>query len=349
MSSVPTSFYGIHPNDDQDPHQNFMAPIDANSNMGSGELFCPTPFNGVPAPSFPNPNNISATYSPQEEPPAFRMNGITNNASLAPAFPTCNAFPRFQIPFAMASSLFSPGLPTSPKGTLAPSPCPSRGNVPKRKRNHKLKSKDIYKRIGADLIKSAHTRRTRGPTRNISGKPYCARFEDMFNKLPLEVQRALNLCYTGCCETMTDRDNSTRQKHMFSKRHYDNLPREYLNMLPCFVCPAYIAFHGACTGAKPGRYDSAERHCKNCVGFQAMNFKSRMFPLEISKGEYEAIKIHRAQDARVEDLERTRPLVASSVNKLLGVMAGHENIQIHETESNFLEAIRAIFKSLGKM
>ena len=37
---------------------------------------------------------------------------------------------------------------------------------------------------------------------------------------------------------------------MFSKRHYENLPKEYLDILPCFVCPAYIAFHDACPSAK---------------------------------------------------------------------------------------------------
>lgn len=186
MSSVPTSFYGIHPNDDHDPHQNFMAPIDASSNMGSGELFYPTPFDGVPAPSFPNPNNISATQSPPEELPAFLTNGVTDDAGLAPVFPIYNAFPHFQIPFPfeMTPNLFFSGLPTSPENTLASSPGPSRGSVPKRKRKRNRKSKDKYtKRIAADPAKNkrvAHTRRTRGPNRNTSSRPHYAGFEEMF-------------------------------------------------------------------------------------------------------------------------------------------------------------------------
>jgi hypothetical protein len=77
-------------------------------------------------------------------------------------------------------------------------------------------------------------------------------------------------------------------------------------------------------------------------------FQPGVFPLEITTGEHDAIKIHRAKDAKAEDKEKTRPLVVNSVNKLLRV-TGHENLQIHETESNFPKAIHAIFKSLGMM
>jgi hypothetical protein len=180
MSSIPTSFYGIHPNDDRDLHQNFMAPIDASSNMAYGEPFYPTPFDGVPTPSFSNPNIISTTH---EKLPVFLTNGVTY-AGLAPGFPMYNPLPHFQtpFPFAMTPGPFVSGLPTSPESTLAPSPCPSRGNVPKRKRNRK--SKDIHtKRIAADPAKSkkvAHTPRTRGLTRNTGRKPHSAGFEDMF-------------------------------------------------------------------------------------------------------------------------------------------------------------------------
>jgi hypothetical protein len=186
MSSVPTSFHGIHPDDDHDPHQDSITPIDASSNTGSGEPFYPTPFDGVPTPSFPNPNNISATQSLREELPAFLMNGVTDDAGLAPVLRTYNAFPHFQVPFpfVIPPSVFFSGLPTSPESTLVPlpPPGPSRINVPKRKRIRK--SKDKYtKRTGADPTKGkrvAHTRRTRGPTRKTTSKPRCAGFEFMF-------------------------------------------------------------------------------------------------------------------------------------------------------------------------
>jgi hypothetical protein len=170
MSSVSTSLYGIHPHDDHGLHQNLMAQIDANPSMGSGEPFYPTLFDGVPAPFFQNPNNISATQSPHEEQlvvPAFLTNGVTNDAGLAPAFPTYNAVPH-TFPY-VTSSLFFSGLPTSPGSTLTPSRGPSRGSVPKRKR----KSDDDYtKRIAMYLAKSKKV----APTR----KPYGAGFRDMF-------------------------------------------------------------------------------------------------------------------------------------------------------------------------
>ena len=82
-----------------------------------------------------------------------------------------------------------------------------------------------------------------------------------------------------------------------------------------------------------------------------MNSKYQiLFPLKITKGEHEAIRIYRSLsgDANDEDKEKNRHLVTNSVNKLLGVI-GDENPQIHEAESNLPEAIRTIFKSLGMM
>ena len=167
MSSVPTTLYGIHRNDDPDPHQDFTAPLDASSSMHSGEPFHPTPFDGVSAPSFPNPSNISATLS-HEEQPAFPTNGATGDACPPPVFTTSNTVPYFQtpFPFAMTSSPFFSGVPTSPaESALPPSPSPPRGKLPKRKPN----AKDVYtKRITANLAKSkrvANTRHARGPTR----------------------------------------------------------------------------------------------------------------------------------------------------------------------------------------
>jgi hypothetical protein len=104
---------------------------------------------------------------------------------------------------------------------------------------------------------------------------------------------------------------------------------------------------------RPGRYDSAERHCKSCAGYLEMNSKSKsqILPLEITKEEHGAITIyHKPSDATAEDKEKSRRLVENSVNKLLGRTVGHENFQIHETESesNSPGAIHArIFESLG--
>jgi hypothetical protein len=165
MSSVPTPFYEIHLHDDHDQS------IGASSNMVSGKPFYPTLFDGVPACSLPNPDNISATLS-HEELPNFLMNGVTDDAGPGPVFPTCNAFPHFQT-----SSLFLSGLTTSPESTLAPSGGPLRRNVPNGKRSRKsayfAKSKE-----------AARTRCTRGPTQNTTKKSYGAGFVDMFVRSP---------------------------------------------------------------------------------------------------------------------------------------------------------------------
>ena len=178
MPSISTSFYGIHSHDDHDPHQNFMAPIDASFNTSSGEPLCPTPFDGVPAPSVPNPNNISATRPSREELPAFLMNGAPDDVNMAPAFPKYNAAPHFRSPFPfMISSQLISGSPKSPERTLAPSPGPSRGGLPKRSR----KSEGTYaKRIAAYLAKSKRLAPARGPTRNTNRRPSGAGYGDMF-------------------------------------------------------------------------------------------------------------------------------------------------------------------------
>jgi hypothetical protein len=177
MTSVPTPFYAAHPNDNHGPRQDFVAPINTNYNMGFGGPF-PTFFTAVPAPSFPTPNNISATQSPYELPPSL-MNGVTNDAGFLPVLPTYNAHPHFQTPFSstMTSRQIFSTLPTSSESTLAPSPGPSRGNLPKPKRNTSHKPKDTKaKLIAAKKRRAVQIRRPRGNTNRKSHSG----FEDMF-------------------------------------------------------------------------------------------------------------------------------------------------------------------------
>ena len=112
------------------------------------------------------------------------------------------------------------------------------------------------------------TRRTRGPNRRRPGTGYsdlmvrslvswscmmefymdsCAVAKD---KLPTEVQDALNRNYRNCCEVVVKKDTSTIQKHKFSNRHCSNLPQELHALLPSFACPAFVAMHGSCKSAK---------------------------------------------------------------------------------------------------
>jgi hypothetical protein len=53
---------------------------------------------------------------------------------------------------------------------------------------------------------------------------------------------------------------------------------------------------------RPGRYDSAERHCKNCPGFHEINSKSDVFPVEITKREHVAIVAYRTTENRSKEI-----------------------------------------------
>lgn len=66
--------------------------------------------------------------------------------------------------------------------------------------------------------------------------------------LPKEVKEALDMNYKGCCESVNTTDASTRQKHVFSNRHCKNLPKHYQELVPNFVCPAFVAFKSNCRG-----------------------------------------------------------------------------------------------------
>lgn len=76
-----------------------------------------------------------------------------------------------------------------------------------------------------------------------------------------------------------------------------------------------------------------------------MNSKYQIFPLKITKAEHKAITTYRGTDKEAEVEEKTERLVDNAVNKLLGMMVGHEDFQIHKAESNFSQAIHAISES----
>jgi len=79
-----------------------------------------------------------------------------------------------------------------------------------------------------------------------------------------------------------------------------------------------------------------------------MNSKCQIFPIKVTKEEHEAVTIYRSwKDKKAEVDEKTKRLVGNSVTKLLGMMAGHENSQVHEAESNFSKNIHSVSESLG--
>jgi hypothetical protein len=70
------------------------------------------------------------------------------------------------------------------------------------------------------------------------------------DKLPIDVQVALQTDYPGCCEVVRGKDISTVQKHQFSRGHFAHLPPEHRPSLPSFTCPAFLSLHGKCKHAK---------------------------------------------------------------------------------------------------
>ncbi|KAH9994344.1 hypothetical protein BJV74DRAFT_831601 [Russula compacta] len=150
---------------------------------------------------------------------------------------------------------------------------------------------------------------TRGPNRRRPGTGY----SDLMDKLPKEVQDALNRNYRDCCEVVVKKDNSTMQKHRFSNRHCSNLPQELQELLPTFTCPAFVAMNSSCRSAKAGRYDSTERHCQNCPGFKELNTAGQMYPMELTKGEFKAVRDYR-RSAHPSQAQGTYPLLVQNAS-----------------------------------
>ncbi|KAI0251748.1 hypothetical protein BJV78DRAFT_1208446 [Lactifluus subvellereus] len=154
--------------------------------------------------------------------------------------------------------------------------------------------------------------RRRGPNKRRAGTGYA----DMMDKLPIDVQDALRVEYPGCCERVKGKDISTMQKHQFSNRHFNKVPDEFQHLLPSFTCPAFVSLHGKCKSAKAGRYDSTERHCKNCAGFHELFPELTVAPIEITKGEFKAVQDYR-KTMKSGQTDDAPPLVEAAVAKVL--------------------------------
>ena len=79
-----------------------------------------------------------------------------------------------------------------------------------------------------------------------------------------------------------------------------------------------------------------------------MNSKRRIFPIRVTKEEHEAVTVYRTRmDRKAKVDEKTERLVRESINKLLGMIVGHESLQIHEAEPNSVEAVHSVSESSG--
>lgn len=100
-----------------------------------------------------------------------------------------------------------------------------------------------------------------------------------------------------------------------------------------------------CLTFRAGRYDSAERHCQNCAGFQEINWgKKEPLPVVITRSEYDNVRKARLTISEKRGDAKTIKLNGKYLRKLLerSIKDGlPENIQINpdEDESNCSDAI----------
>ncbi|KAF8270915.1 hypothetical protein EI94DRAFT_1698425 [Lactarius quietus] len=287
----PTSFYDIFPNDFQ--HWSFVSPV---ANLAGG---APA---GMPRYGFENPGGAGTT--PVLMTPAVQVPSPvgSTDSSMAP------------------SPLSSQSMPP-----ISNSSAPSSGVLSFQDLAQLSQMHGVSLTAAADAPAPPTKRRTkkrngpprrRGPNKRMKGSGYF----DMMRELPLAVQNAVQQEYPDCCEVVRGKDPSTVQKHRFAKRHFNKIEPKLQPLLPAFTCPAFVGLHDKCNSAKAGRYDSTERHCNNCPGFQELQAGSivdTLYPFIVNKQEFDAISKYRktlklgkklddAPDVVVQSLERLR-------------------------------------------
>jgi hypothetical protein len=80
---------------------------------------------------------------------------------------------------------------------------------------------------------------------------------------------------------------------------------------------------------RAGRYDSTERHCRSCGGYEQINREVSVFPVQVTKGEHRAIQAFRTNANPDEETVRH---VQNSIRKVLVMMI--EGGMILEPESD---------------
>ena len=252
MYSVPTPLYDIYPNDSAYP--DYVESFNGQFDMSTGELFHPQqPFDGTLAPAFPNLDSVS-----YHQPP---------DGGLAPAH---QYNPAQILPLFTGTPSSSSQSSSSFEATLTPSLGPSLENVPQL---YPELAASTPQATAAPLTSSglvSHRRRTRGPNRRPPGTGFSSllvSFISFFSlvsemspnlngktllssqdKLPTEVQAALNMYDVGCCKAK--KEPSTTHKHMFSIKHINRFCKGMENLVPFFVCPAFVAFNVHCRNAR---------------------------------------------------------------------------------------------------
>ena len=81
---------------------------------------------------------------------------------------------------------------------------------------------------------------------------------------------------------------------------------------------------------RAGRYDSAERHSKDCLGFHEISLENKVYPVKITKREHQAIVEYRTTE---NPSAETADLAVIPVRRLLVAIGCRSNNPALEAES----------------
>jgi hypothetical protein len=103
------------------------------------------------------------------------------------------------------------------------------------------------------------------------------------------------------------------QKRQVSFPHSGLLPSSPLPPFPFNIFRSHVAF-------RAGRHDSAKRHCVKCPGFKELGRGLEIFPVKVTRGEYEAIKEFRKNSVLGQGI--LSPPVESALSRVSEMLAG---------------------------
>ena len=94
--------------------------------------------------------------------------------------------------------------------------------------------------------------------------------------------------------------------------------RQVSNLSRLFLFHKHVSYGSACA-SRAGRYDSTERHCNSCPGYQEIQSvckKGPVFPFEVTKEEFDSIQRYRRTLKPGDDLGDAPDIVAAVVADL---------------------------------
>ncbi len=87
---------------------------------------------------------------------------------------------------------------------------------------------------------------------------------------------------------------------------------------PFNIFRSHVAF-------RAGRHDSAKRHCVKCLGFKELGAGLEIFPVKVTRGEFEAIKESRKNAVLGQGI--FSPPVMSAMSRVSEMLAGAKPLE----------------------